>query len=85
MSEITTSIAAAIEEQGVATQEMSRNIHQAAQGTSNVTANLADVQRGTNDTGAASTQVLSAAQSLSRESSRLKLEVSKFLSTVRAA
>jgi len=43
------------------------------------------VQRGANETGSASSQVLSAAKSLSANSSRLKLEVSRFLETVRAA
>jgi hypothetical protein len=37
------------------------------------------------ETGSASSQVLSSAQSLSTESNRLKLEVGKFLATVRAA
>jgi hypothetical protein len=41
--------------------------------------------RGAGDTGSASSQVLAAAQSLSGESNRLKLEVGKFLDTVRAA
>jgi methyl-accepting chemotaxis protein len=36
-------------------------------------------------TGSASSQVLSAAQSLSGDSNRLKLEVGKFLNSVRAA
>jgi hypothetical protein len=43
------------------------------------------VQRGASETGSASTQVLSAAQSLSTDSNRLKLEVGKFLTSVRAA
>jgi methyl-accepting chemotaxis protein len=85
MSEISSTIAAAVEEQGAATQEISRNIQQAAQGTLQVSSNIADVQRGASETGSASSQVLSAAQSLSIESSRLKLEVGKFLSSVRAA
>ena len=74
-----------MEEQGAATQEISRNVQQAAQGTVQVSSNITDVQRGASETGLASSQVLSAAQSLSGESSRLKLEVSKFLSAVRAA
>jgi len=41
--------------------------------------------RGATETGSASSQVLSSAQSLSTESNRLKLEVGKFLATVRAA
>ena len=85
LSEISSTVAASVEEQGAATQEISRNVHQAAEGTQQVSANIADVQRGASETGAASTQLLSAAQSLSRDSNRLKLEVGKFLDSVRAA
>ncbi len=85
LSEISSTIAAAVEEQGAATQEISRNVAQAAQGTQQVSSNITDVQRGASETGSASSQVLSAAQSLSGDSNRLKLEVGKFLNTVRAA
>jgi methyl-accepting chemotaxis protein len=43
------------------------------------------VRRGASETGSASSHVLSAAQSLSGDSSRLKVEVDKFLNSVRAA
>ena len=85
LSEISSTIAAAVEEQGAATQEISRNVQQAAAGTEQVSSNITDVQRGAGETGSASSQVLSAAQSLSRDSNRLKLEVGRFLDTVRAA
>ena len=85
LSGISSTIAAAVEEQGAATQEISRSVQQAAEGTQQVSANIADVQRGAGETGSASSQVLSAAQSLSGDSNRLKLEVDKFLNTVRAA
>lgn len=85
ISEISSTIAAAVEEQGAATQEISRNIQHAAQGTSDVSANIGEVQRGAGETGAASAQVHSAAQSLSQESNRLKSEVARFLDSVRAA
>ena len=85
LSEISSTIAAAVEQQGAATQEISRNVQQAAQGTQQVSANISDVQRGASETGTASSQVLSAAQSLSGDSNRLKLEVGKFLNSVRAA
>jgi methyl-accepting chemotaxis protein len=85
LSEISSTIAAAVEEQGAATQEISRNVQQAAQGTMQVSSNITDVQRGASETGSASSQVLSAAKSLSSDSNRLKLEVGKFLNTVRAA
>ena len=85
LSEISSTIAAAVEEQGAATQEISRNVQQAAQGTQQVSSNITDVQRGATETGTASSQVLSAAQMLSGDSNRLKVEVGKFLDTVRAA
>ncbi|MGJ5010408.1 methyl-accepting chemotaxis protein [Bradyrhizobium oligotrophicum] len=85
LSEISSTIAAAVEEQGAATQEISRNIQQAAQGTHEVSSNITEVQHDASETGSASSQVLSAAQSLSQDSNRLKLEVGRFLGTVRAA
>ncbi|MFC0241402.1 methyl-accepting chemotaxis protein [Rhodopseudomonas telluris] len=85
MSEIASTIASAVEEQGAATQEIARNVQQAALGTQQVSANIVDVQRGAGEATAASTQVLSAAQSLSVESNRLKSEVGQFLESVRAA
>ncbi|PZA12492.1 methyl-accepting chemotaxis protein [Rhodopseudomonas palustris] len=85
MSEIASTIAAAVEEQGAATQEISRNVQQAAQGTQQVSVNIADVQRGATETGSASSEVLSAARSLSEDSNRLKVEVARFLNSVRAA
>jgi methyl-accepting chemotaxis protein len=85
LCEISSTIASAVEEQGAATQEISRNVQQAAHGTQQVSANITDVQRGASETGSASAQVLGAAKSLSGESDRLRREVGKFLSSVRAA
>ena len=85
MSEISSTIASAVEEQGAATHEISRNVQQAAQGTMQVSSNITDVQRGAIETGSASSQVLSAAQSLSGESNRLATWGRKFLDSVRAA
>ena len=79
LSEISSTIAAAVEEQGAATQEISRNVQQASTGTQQVSSNIGDVQRGASETGSASSQVLAAAQSLSGDSNRLKLEVGRFL------
>ena len=85
LSEISSAIAAAVEQQGAATQEISRNVQQAAHGTQQVSSHITDVQRGASETGSASSLVHSAARSLSGESNRLKLEVGKFLNSVRAA
>jgi methyl-accepting chemotaxis protein len=83
IAEIARTIAGAVEEQGAATQGIARNVQHAARGTAELTTSIADVNRGAAETGAASAQVFSSAQSLSRESGRLKLEVGKFLATVR--
>ena len=85
LSEVSSTIAAAVEQQGAATQEISRNVQQAAQGTHDVSSNIVNVQHGANETGSASSQVLLAVQSLSSDSKRLKVEVDKFLDSVRAA
>jgi methyl-accepting chemotaxis protein len=85
LSEISSTIASAVEQQSVATQQISRDVQRTAEGTHKVSANVAEVQRGAAETGSASSQVFSAAQSLSQESNRLKLEVGRFLETVRAA
>jgi methyl-accepting chemotaxis protein len=85
LSEVSSTIAAAVKHQGTATQEISRNIQHAARGTQEVSSNISDVEHGAGETGAASSRVLSAAQSLSSDSVRLKLELEKLLATVRAA
>jgi methyl-accepting chemotaxis protein len=85
ISDIAASIAAAVEEQSTTTQEIARNVHGASQGTAQVAANIGEVNKAASDTGSASSQVFSSAQSLSREGTVLKQEVEKFLAMVRAA
>ncbi|KQO86651.1 chemotaxis protein [Methylobacterium sp. Leaf90] len=82
---VTATIAAAVEEQGAATHEIVRNVSQAATGTGEVTSNIAGVAQASEETGAAASQVLSAASELSRQSEHLGAEVARFLNTVRAA
>jgi methyl-accepting chemotaxis protein len=83
ISEISSSIAAAVEEQGTATREIARNVGQAATGAAEVATNITGVSRAANETGSGSVQVLSSARSLANQSDRLKLEVRKFVSMVR--
>ncbi|KQP92007.1 methyl-accepting chemotaxis protein [Methylobacterium sp. Leaf117] len=78
-------VAAAMEEQGAATQEIVRNVNQAAQGTHSVTLSIGSVTQAAGETGAASSQVLAAASELSRQSEQLGAEVAGFLATVQAA
>jgi methyl-accepting chemotaxis protein len=85
IDQIGTAIAAAIEEQGSATKEISRSVSEAARGTQEVNSNIAGVQRAADDTGAASSRVLGAAEQLSSQSRDLADQVNRFLSEVRAA
>jgi methyl-accepting chemotaxis protein/CHASE3 domain sensor protein len=85
VSEIATTIASAVEEQGAATQEIARNVQQAAQGTQEVSSNIAGVSQAASETGAASSQVLSTAGELAKQSEVLRAEVDDFLAKVRAA
>ena len=85
ISEITTAISAAIEEQGAATQEISGNIQRTADGTSQVAGTIAEVSHGANQTGAASSQLLSSAKQLSDSTTSLQAEIDGFLKSIAAA
>ncbi|HEY4161634.1 MAG TPA: methyl-accepting chemotaxis protein [Dongiaceae bacterium] len=85
ISTISSSIAAAVEEQTAATREIARNVQQAAQGTAEVNENITSVSQAANDTGAAANQVLGAAQDLSQQSDKLRTELDRFIGVVRAA
>ncbi|MGT2478131.1 methyl-accepting chemotaxis protein [Methylobacterium oryzae CBMB20] len=79
------SVAASMEEQGTVTQEIVRNVTQAAGGTQVVTVNIGAVTQVAGETGRAAAQVLGAATDLSRQSGALGAAVTAFLSTVQAA
>jgi methyl-accepting chemotaxis protein len=85
ISEISTSIAAAVEQQSVSTSEIASNIQNAAQRSSAVARNIGDVNRGAGETDMASTRLLDSARSLSEGSATLKRSVEAFLNDMRAA
>ncbi len=85
LEETSTSIAAAMDEQGTATQEVARNVTEAASGTREVSSNIAGVTQASQEAGTASGQVTSAAEELSGQSSKLKAEVDAFLQRIQAA
>jgi len=84
ISEISSVIASAIEEQGSTTREIARNVQQAAQGSSQVATNIT-VNRGATETGIASAEVLRAAEKLANQGNLLKAELDRLLGTMRAA
>ena len=85
INEVTTTIAAAVEEQGAATREIARNIQHAAGGTSEVSSNIVGVSTASAEAGTAAGEVLSASGALRREADVLRAEIDSFLSNIRAA
>jgi methyl-accepting chemotaxis protein len=85
INEVTTAIAAAVEEQGTATREIARNIQHAAGGTSEVSSNIVGVSSASAQAGSAAGEVLSASGALRREADVLRSEIDAFLSNIRAA
>jgi methyl-accepting chemotaxis protein len=85
MSEITTSIATAIDQQGDATREIARNIQQVAAGSSEINANIGSVTSAAAATGKAASDVLGNAKELDNQSGMLRNAVDQFLAKVRAA
>jgi methyl-accepting chemotaxis protein len=85
INDVTTAIAAAVEEQGAATREIARNIQHAAGGTSEVSSNIVGVSTTSAEAGAAATQVLDASAELRREADMLRAEIDVFLTNIRAA
>ena len=85
INEVTTAIAAAVEEQGAATREIARNIQHAAGGTSEVSTNIVGVSSASSQAGTAASEVLTASGALRREADVLREEIDAFLSNIRAA
>jgi methyl-accepting chemotaxis protein len=85
INDVTTAIAAAVEEQGAATREIARNIQHAAGGTSEVSSNIVGVSSASSEAGTAAGEVLSASGALRREADVLRAEIDAFLENIRAA
>ncbi len=85
INEISSTVAAAVEEQGAATQEIARNTQQAAIGTEEVSKNITGVTEAAGETGQAAGQVLSAAGQLAQEAEVLRGKVESFIAKVRVA
>jgi methyl-accepting chemotaxis protein len=82
IEKVTTAIASAVEEQGAATQEISRNATLAAQGTKLLADNISTVNGAIGETTRSAGAVLDASLSLSEEANRLTTEVQSFFTTL---
>jgi len=78
IEKVTTAIASAVEEQGAATQEISRNATLAAEGTKLLADNISTVNGAIGETTRSAGAVLDASLSLSEEANRLTSEVQSF-------
>ena len=85
INDVATSIASAVEEQGAATQEISRNIQQAAVGTQEVSTNISGVTHAAGHTGSAAAQMLDSTKELAQQSEALRGQIGRFLEQVRSA
>jgi methyl-accepting chemotaxis protein len=83
INEISSTIASAVEEQGAATHEIARNVQQASIGTQQVSSNIVGVTTAAGDTGRIATEVLGSATDLSNQAGVLRVEVERFIATVR--
>lgn len=85
VSSISNVIATAVKAQGEATAEIARNVQQTSHSVREVTSNISGVSKAATETGVAATEVLNAADGLSRQAEQLTSEVGSFVEEVRAA
>jgi methyl-accepting chemotaxis protein len=85
VNEVATAIAAAVQEQGAATQEITRSTQFAAQGTRNVSENITGVKADADTAAGAAENVKQASELLETQSRQLGDQVTDFLGKIRAA
>jgi methyl-accepting chemotaxis protein len=85
VNEVATAIAAAVQEQGAATQEITRSTQFAAQGTKNVSENIMGVKADADAAAIAADDVKHASETLETQSQQLGNQVTQFLGKIRAA
>lgn len=85
INESSTTIASAVRQQGAATQEITRNVHEAATGTTQVSEAIAEVTQAVAQAGQTAQDVLQAAGRLRTQCDSLRGQVHTFLTGVRGA
>lgn len=84
ITEVSATIASAVDEQRTATQNIATSVEQAAQGTSDVNENIGGVTEAAADAGHASEDVVRASEDLAENADTLKKEVARFVQRIRA-
>lgn len=85
ISRISASIAAAVEQQGMATQEIARNVTEAAEITQVISGGAGEVKNTSLMTGTAVDEMIAAVSELSQQSETLRVKVSVFLQNIKVA
>ncbi len=83
INDITTGVAASVEEQSAATSEIARSAQDASTATGEVTENVGVATSAAGETGQAAGEVLSAAEELAQQAERLRSQVDSFLDDIR--
>ena len=85
ISEMTTAVASAVEEQNAATRDIAQNIQQTASGTQDVSSNIVEVNSAAQQSSEAAGKVVEVVGSLTSQSDTLRSELEQFLARLRAA
>ncbi|MEJ0075481.1 MAG: hypothetical protein WDO17_08545 [Alphaproteobacteria bacterium] len=85
ISRFTSTIAISVEEQSASTQEIGRNVHEAATGAKELAGNMATVTEAIDETNRSATHVLEASSALTAQAGTLQQAVDEFLERVAAA
>ena len=85
VEEVSTAIAAAMEQQTAATQDISRNVSHAAHGTDVVVTNIQGVSDAAGESGRQAGEVLTVARDIAEESDRMRNSVQSFLERIQSA
>ncbi len=85
VNEITTIVASSTEQQVASTGEISKNVNEAAAGTSHVAESLGMLEHAAQTTASASVQVTATAEELAHQSMNIKSRIDRYLADVEAA
>ena len=85
ISTIAGAISASVSEQQSAIEEIARNIQEAARGTQEVSSNIAGVSQAASETGTTSTFVLTAANAVADQTTKIRSGVTGFFAAIKAA
>jgi methyl-accepting chemotaxis protein len=83
VNEISVAVSGAVEQQSIATREISHSMAHAAQSVNQINGNIDEISKTSGDAGVAATKALNASNVLSIESGKLNKEVNNFLAEVR--